>query len=49
MKVIVVKKSVYRYDPDIQDYIIGVIETMEEADALIEKDKHENDHLLMTN
>ena len=49
MKVIIVKKSVYCYEPDIQDYIIGVRETIEEADALIEKDKHKNDHPLMTN
>ena len=34
MKVIVVKKSVYRYEPDILDYIIGVRETIEEADAV---------------
>lgn len=49
MKVIAVKKSVRRYDPDISDYIIGIRESEAEADALIEQDKHKDDHPLMTN
>lgn len=49
MKVIVVKKSVRRYDPDISDYIIGIRESEAEADALIEQDKHKDDHPLMSN